>query len=286
MPPEENEAIREVARLRGVIAGLERVTQEAIAKAFRRPIAISIVNRSTALPDADAEDIAQALQTFVSQHVGPLWSTDATVRFIPKGGLLVPGEWQFVFLDDLNQAGIAGWHSMTSDGLPSGQMYVKQGALFGITPDLLASHEVAEALADPWGDRMVYANGRFWIVENADPLNLRAYHFGTYRDGRELRMHDFVLPRWFQPGPNSKPPFTYLQTLDQAADPDVKRPFDIGVGGLLNWFDGANWQTVYNWGSNGVTPALNAVKAAMGYHGGRRARRMAPRSAWRRSWAN
>src|SRR5204863_985342 len=124
-------------------AGISPCTEEVDMR--RRPL-ISIINASTAVSDADAKPVVEALQQQVDDHFAPAWGSSAHLNFVPKGGHPDPGSWWLVILDSSDQAGALGYHDLTQEGLPIAKAFAGSDIQYGYSWSVTVSHELLEML--------------------------------------------------------------------------------------------------------------------------------------------
>lgn len=194
-------------------------------------IHVAAVNHSTVLTDARVDEIAQALQHQAVHHIGPAWQL-AQTRIHRREPLATDG--QLVFLDDTDQAGALGYHDdSTPAGLPCMKVFVKTCQSDGISESSCASHELAEALVDPFINAASFdGSSKFWATEIGDPVQRGTYLIGS------VPVSNFVLPSWFnRQGTGS---FDFLG--------QVSAPFLVSEGGYSQFIDLSNveagWQQV------------------------------------------
>jgi hypothetical protein len=113
-------------------------------------VALAVENKSTVLMDAQVQAAIPALQQQVSYHFKPYWNEGARLVFVPSGSVPPIGSWLLSILDDSDQAGALGYHEVTSDNTPLLKVFAKTDQENGLSWTVTASHEVLEAIADPW----------------------------------------------------------------------------------------------------------------------------------------
>ncbi len=70
----------------------------------------------------DLDVLIKAMQEYVDKHIAPVWGTPAILH---KSTDFEPGESALVFLDDSDQAGDLAYHTLTPDGLPLSNVFVR-----------------------------------------------------------------------------------------------------------------------------------------------------------------
>src|SRR5262249_39340716 len=127
-------------------------------------------------------------------------------------------------LDNPDQAGVLGYHEMTSEGTPLGKVFAKLDISNGTSWTVTLSHELLEMLADPWTNWCaVGSDGKIFALEVADPME--ADELGYEIDG--IRVSDFVTPAWFEP--------TQADRLDFRQH--LSRQLELARGGYISVLD-------------------------------------------------
>jgi hypothetical protein len=245
-------------------------------------IKVSVINAGSLLTDEQVQAVVPALQTQVTRDFFPPWGVDADLDFVPKGQAPPAAHWWLVVADDSDQAGALGYHDMTPDGLPQGNVFAGTDLQFGTQWTVTASHELLEMLADPAinltaltmtafdvGQNSV---GRLYSYEVCDACE--ADQDGYTIDG--VLVSDFVFPAWFE---------SFRQTGSTQFDHQLRitDPFQLLPGGYISVYDmtsGTGWQQI----SRPLPRA--AALAARAPIGSRRERRRTQRNQWVRSTAN
>lgn len=191
---------------------------------------IAVVNESSLLTDSQVDTIAAALQRQANLHIAKAWGL-AQVGISRK----VPGlaDWQLVFLDDSDQAGALGYHDDLSTGLPLMRVFVRTCRQDRVSESSCASHEVAEALVDPYLNTASFdGRSKFWATEVGDPVQRGSYSV------LGVEVSNFVTPAWFNP--NATRGFDHLG--------QVSAPFQVATGGYSQFLDITNpskgWQQI------------------------------------------
>lgn len=209
------------------------------------PIQMDFINESTEATDAEAQQVMAALQTQIDRDFGPVWGIGCQLHFVAKGGKPNAAHWWLVLLDTADQAGALGYHDLTDGGLPIGKVFVKttkdDGGIWSVT----ASHELMEALADPWINLCVLTqvfpgSGNqpvlvAYEVADAPEDDQFGYMIGS------VKVSDFVYPAYFEEQPVSG---AKLDHMDH-----IKQQFEILPGGYLSILQisaAQGWQQVTN----------------------------------------
>jgi hypothetical protein len=157
---------------------------------------IAVTNASTCLADSQVEAVLPSLQKQVSADFKAYWDLDCTLTFLRQGQQITAGWWQIVVLDDPDQAGVLGYHELSSQRTPLGKVFAKLDLHSGSSWTVTFSHELLEMLADPWTNWCaVGCDDKIYALEVADPVE--SDDLGYEIDG--VRVSDFVTPAWFEP---------------------------------------------------------------------------------------
>jgi hypothetical protein len=148
---------------------------------------IAVINESTAISDADVQNMLSAFNQQWNQDLLPVWGVDAaTFTFVPQGQAPASGTWWVVFLDDSDQAGALAYHDLTDEGLPISKVFVKTIQGDNASVSVGATHEICEMAVDPWLNSAYQdPQGVFWAGEICDPVE----------DDRPIRLRDWWRPR-------------------------------------------------------------------------------------------
>lgn len=191
-----------------------------------------IVNQSTLVTTSETKKMVAAINIQLRDHFSPAWGTQRRVVEFHSGDLAsvqneVPvGSWVMAILDNSDQAGALGWHSVDDKNRVYSHIFaepsIKQGgstALSGpYAVSATASHEACETDGDPSCN--LYADsGRGFLVayEDCDPVEADTYEI----DG--VAVSNFVYPAWFDPYATDGEQLDYLRKCTQ--------PFSMTKGG-------------------------------------------------------
>ncbi len=108
---------------------------------------VAVVNQSTILDDETAAGIASAIEQQANEDVCPAWGLAPVTVAVKAPG---PADWQLVFFDDTDEDEALGYHKDSETGLPVMEVFVRTCRQAGVSESACASHELAEALADPY----------------------------------------------------------------------------------------------------------------------------------------
>ena len=195
-------------------------------------VAIAIENKSSVLTDDEVRGAIPALQHQVSYDFKPYWNEGARLVWVPSGSSPPSGAgaWLLSILDDSDQAGALGYHDVTPDNTPLMKVFAKTDQDNSLSWTVTASHEILEALADPWiNSAWQTSNTEFVALEVGDPVE--ADELGYAIDGVEVS--DFILPAWFVSG-LKVPKYDFAGHLSG--------PLQVASGGYISIFvSGKGW---------------------------------------------
>lgn len=192
---------------------------------------IAVINACTVLPDAKIAPMVAAIQKQVVQELAPPpnqgWGVSATLVFIPKGQQPPADAWWCVVLDNSDQAGVLGYHDVTSSGKPMAKVFAGSDLAYGTSVSVTISHEIIEMLVDPWCNRYVLKGTRLWCVEPGDAVE--ADRYGHLIDG--VLVSNFTLPAYFGNSVGSK--YDFGAKLQQA----ISSTAPMLPGGYMSYYD-------------------------------------------------
>jgi hypothetical protein len=201
---------------------------------------ISVLNQSTLVSDTDISTMCAAIQIQLDLHFKPAWNIkEVTVRFYSNKDHVPGYAWTiYVVDDDTAVSGALGYHQETSDDKINGYVMCKPILSNGGTilkfdsnnPGQYAvsgtlSHEVLEAVLDPYTNKYSDNGSTSFCVEMCDPVEQIGYGIAVH--GESVAVSDFVFPSYFNPQATlaANAPFNYLNTL--------KAPFTLLPGGYV-----------------------------------------------------
>lgn len=209
-------------------------------------ITVAVTNTSS-LSTEEVAAICRALSIQGTHDIAPAWGL-SNVSVQPRKRLAT--DWTLLFLENSDQAGALGYHDDLSNGLPVMKVFVKTCKEAGVSPSACASHELSEAMVDPY---LTTANfdgrSKFWAMEVGDPAQASTYEI------KGVEVQNFVTPQWF----NSKAPAG--SKFDHTGA--IARPFEVPSGGYAQFFDIPNpskgWQHVgFELGAGHTRPSRRA----------------------------
>lgn len=190
---------------------------------------IAIVDVDSGVPIDEIQKVAAALQRQVREHFAPAWGIGDLA--IVHGVLSVaprnvgPDEWRLELRKVPTIDGALGYHDETADGMPLLYVFPELCAQDGTTWSSCASHEILEALADPYLRRLVQLNdGRIAALEACDQVEALSYEI----DG--VQVSNFNTPANFEP-PKNLAGVTFDYLGKQTA------PFQVLDGGYAQVLD-------------------------------------------------
>jgi hypothetical protein len=212
-------------------------------------VAITFVNQSGLISDAEIERIARACNTQLQNDVARAWgiSNPLTVTARPD-----PRAYQFTFVDEIPEApGALAYHYVDANtGMPAGKLGVKVTLDAGVTVSSTASHETVELQCDIFCASWSYSDRLACLVatEACDPVQSQSYHIDV--DGTLVEVSNFVTPYYFTDDSLGHP-LDHLKSLTQT--------FAIATGGYQMQVKAGTVQNVY---AEGFNPALRQAKEA------------------------
>jgi len=221
------------------------------------PADLVVTNESTILTDAEVQAVIAPLQAQV-ETFAQVWGRAATLSFVARTEMAsVPTDaWLMVVLDNADQAGALGYHTVSPNGTPMGKVFAHTCAMYSTSWTVDISHETLEILLDPGCVYTITYSLPTGIVitamEVADPV--QADNMGYVIDG--VLLSDWVLPGyWSGPGVGAAP-FDYKGHLAVPFNPSSPIS-SVGEGGYVSvWTQPRGWQQVM------APPAVIAPTAA------------------------
>ena len=188
-------------------------------------ITVAAENHSSLTPE-EVEHLCRALSIQGTHHISPAWGTDhVSVQARSRRA----EDWTLALLENSDQAGALGYHEDLSNGLPVMKVFVRTCEQDGVSASACASHELAEALIDPYLHRSEQdPQGRFWACEIGDPVQASTYKVN------EVELQNFLCPGWFGGEPGA---LDYLGV--------VKKPLEVPPGGYAqHWNPSTGWESI------------------------------------------
>ncbi len=231
--------MRPLAYLAVLFVALLTLLPHGIVMAQPTPTGITILLRpdSTITPamlsNAEIARDAQALQDWAVSDVSRVWPLPPVrVLAIPYGWHLPPArpmQWvmNLTYTTGYCNAYVCeeGFHDITARGVPFGVVGFVDTEAMGDPFMVVLSHEVAEILVDPFGNRLAINNNTKslggWKTEIGDPVADTSYWWGDR--GISYRMSNYAYPSEFVPG--GRWPYDRLHRLT--------RPFSTTRWGYL-----------------------------------------------------
>ena len=193
---------------------------------------ISVVNKATIPLGVNIDKLTHALQVYIDKYIFPVWGTGA--RMLPPSSEIKHGTWGLVFLDYADVEGALAYHTLTDDGLPISNVFVKTALRHGELVSVSTSHEIVEMLVDPAINMYVTGpdNRAMYAYETADPVE--AFSFPV----EGIEMSDFVYPSYFE---------SFRQRKSAKFDHMglVQQPFQILKGGYQAMFRDGRFYNIF-----------------------------------------
>jgi hypothetical protein len=160
---------------------------------------IAIINQSTVLQTADVEAAVHAVQIQLNRDFAPAWGLTANLKMINSLAEVGQFDWLMGVLDDSDQAGALGYHTMADSGQPVGKIFARTDLQNDLSWTVTLSHEILEMVGDPYITASMFnqtsnTGGRLYAFEVADPCE--ADESGYNIDG--ILVSDFVYHAWFE----------------------------------------------------------------------------------------
>lgn len=195
-------------------------------------ISIVIVNvdEQATITDAEIANVAAALTRQVQEHIAPNWNVTATVRAATAASPALPGEWRAELRKVPTIEGALGFHDRQPDGTPIIYVFPELCVQDGSSWSSCLSHEVVEALVDPYLKTAAQDDtGKFYAVEAADQVEQDTYRI----DGIEVS--NFNTYENFYPMNTPGEVYDYLKLQT--------KPLEVRPGGYAQWYDPAKGWT-------------------------------------------
>ncbi len=211
---------------------------------------IAIVSYTGLLPIRLINLWLPAAQVALSRDFAPHWS-DANLRFAAPGTAIQVDEWVLGFFDHSDQAGALGYHTETAAGLPILKVFMKDCLDDKQNWNCTATHEIYEAIADPYIDQTVKltdAAGILWEYAREVADAPEDDRFAVRVNGHLAS--NAVTPAWFDPA--GVAPFTIYPCAE------ITAPFMLASGGYIGrrQLPGGEWQQFM-----ARTPGSRQIKA-------------------------
>src|SRR5581483_4846601 len=200
---------------------------------------IQVVNQSTSVPKDEFLKVVAAVQKQISQDFVIFWGLDCVLSPVMASSttFVQPKVETLYVLDDSDQAGALGYHTLTDADFPVGFVFARTTKKSGGQWSETLSHEVLEQLADPFVTTAAVVNflgkPRAVAYETADPVEADSYAI----DG--VSVSNFVTPQWFQ---------DFLPPTDIKLDflGRLKKPLTLTPGGYVAYStDLMNWENYF-----------------------------------------
>jgi hypothetical protein len=171
------------------------------------------------------QSLVAALQKAMDQTFGPVWfqgsKSPATLKIFPSIASIPKDAWQFILVDDADQAGALGYHDLTKNGQPVAFIFVRTTIQAGEDVCVTAAHELWEMLIDPGAQLWAQWTAKKLVAyEMSDPTEEDWFLV----DGHKIS--NFVYPSYFEYWHKAGAvQFDYMKKLP--------RPFSMTKGGYM-----------------------------------------------------
>ncbi len=157
---------------------------------------IYVVNKSTTTADNEVRDWCAAATAQLAQ-ASAVWGRPAARVKLVRSRLFVPPlAWVILVMDDADQAGALGYHTVDRFGRVYGKVFARTASQYGEIPSVTFSHEVLETWGDP-GVNLHADTGQGYRVpvELCDAVEGDSY---SLRIGdRSVKVSNYLYPAWF-----------------------------------------------------------------------------------------
>jgi hypothetical protein len=199
---------------------------------YQNPV-LRWLNHSTSVTDDNVVAVMEAIREQVHADFGPIWHTGCREQF---AGAVAQSDWVIEILDNADVQGALGYHDLES-GRPWMKVFAQTCAEYGVAWSSCASHEVLEALADPYIDRTIQTkSSTFTAIEVCDPCETITYNVNG------IEVSDFVTPRWF----DDQAPFSLYDFQGK-----ISAALQLLPGGYIG-----EWTPNRGWGSRNAEGAV------------------------------
>lgn len=182
------------------------------------PVTIACINKATVDLGVPFDKLTAVLQKCFDRHFLPVWGYPVKLYNTTEAK---PSDWQFIYFDNVDQAGVLGYHDLTKNGQPVSKIFVKTTLADKQLVSVTACHELFEMVIDPIANLWAQASdGSEYAYEMSDPVEEDTFLV----DG--IQMSNFVHPSWFEPFKH--PPGTKFDHLGL-----LKKPFTMTKGGYM-----------------------------------------------------
>lgn len=194
-------------------------------------VSIACINHATTNLGAPLDVLTATLQKAYDTYFLPVWGYRARL-YVTNSPLA--SDWQFIYLDDADDAGALGYHDLTVNGQPISKVFVKPTLKAGDTVSATASHELFEMMIDPlanlWAEDT--RTGVLYAYEMSDAVEEDTFLV----DG--LQISNFVHPSWFESFRH--PPLTKYDHMGK-----LTSAFTMTKGGYLITMRGGKVKNIF-----------------------------------------
>lgn len=162
---------------------------------------VCVVNRlkNVALTDNDILNVCKQIQDALKNEFMKYHGFSAKLYYCPKKVQEPQNMWNMYLLDTSDIGGALGYHDANDNGIPQGKAFVQTAIQSNAEWSVTLSHEIFEALADPWGMDNFFSDAgtrkRLVSWEICDPVEADKYSYK--KNG--INISNFVTPYWKHP---------------------------------------------------------------------------------------
>jgi hypothetical protein len=194
----------------------------AFLRVLRPKTGLYVVNESTLASDTEVAAWTSACAAQISEDVAPAYNRrPVRVQFLKGGATHAPNDsWVIAVLNDADQAGALGYHSIDAKGRVYGRVFMAPCQQYGVVPSTTLSHEIVETFCDPRVDRWRDTGHGYEVpYEACDPVQSGSY----LKSG--ILVSDFVFPAWYSRGAGRA---AQRNKLDS-----IRTSFELSPGGYV-----------------------------------------------------
>lgn len=207
----------------------------------------ALLNESTVVTERECHAIVQALNIQAHHMAHPWDRLQPSCSFHKSTKELSPEYVRLTILDDPDQAGALGYHTVDPDGFPTAKIFARLLDYVLQTANSVsscASHEFVEAWGNPTCLMWDTFDGKGQQVahELGDPVQNDFYNIQTKSYG-QVAVSNFLLPNYFNPWATDN--FDYMGKLTRPAPALSKGGYaivDVGSGEKQVFGDVPAWK--------------------------------------------
>ncbi len=201
---------------------------------------VAIVSQTPMISFEEVKRVAAAIQIQVSRDLFPYWNVDATVIGVETEESAPAGAWK-VLIKPTITIDVYGYHTTDANGIPI--TYMKYQPNWTVT----TSHEIAEMLVNPYGNKIMSGHEFFGNAPDNDPTNNVEYLVEiadpsqTANNGYDIqgvRVSDFFLPAFYD--------LTYTPGKQYSFTGAITRPMSLADGGYISFKRLGEWYQAFS----------------------------------------